>query len=177
MRKITSTIIGLAIAAILTAYVSALSMSNQAFAQPDKPGQTIGNNFFSQQPNGGSASNNQAQPEGQHADLGGASGAAGLFGQTPAGPEGNRYAPIGQVGPSPGVHYNAAITSPTHIPIYPYVVYVKGQLAWIRGVIEYYEAAPILVGHEAQLGKILGQQGFHAGGYCRDLGHACVPPH
>ena len=33
MRKKTSTIIGLAIATILTAYVSALTMSNQAFAQ------------------------------------------------------------------------------------------------------------------------------------------------
>jgi hypothetical protein len=116
MRKI-STIIGLAIATILTAYISALTLSNQAFAQPDKPGQTIGNNFFSQQPNGGPSSNNQAQPEGQHAGLGGAGGAAGLFGQTPAGPEDNRYAHFGQVGPSPGVHDNAAITSPTHVPI------------------------------------------------------------
>ena len=33
MRKKTSTIIGLAIATILTAYVSALTFSNQAFAQ------------------------------------------------------------------------------------------------------------------------------------------------
>ena len=33
MRKKTSTIIGLAIATILTAYISTLTMSNQAFAQ------------------------------------------------------------------------------------------------------------------------------------------------
>jgi hypothetical protein len=33
MRKKTSTIIGLAIATILTAYISALTMPNQAFAQ------------------------------------------------------------------------------------------------------------------------------------------------
>jgi hypothetical protein len=117
MPKITSMVIGLAIATILTAYTAAITISNQAFAQPDKPGQTIGNNFFSQQPNGGPSSNNQAQPEGQHAGLGGAGGAAGLFGQTPTGPEGNRYAPFVQVGPSPGVHDNTAITSPAHVPI------------------------------------------------------------
>ena len=34
MHKITSTIIGIAIATILTAYNSALTMSNQVFAQP-----------------------------------------------------------------------------------------------------------------------------------------------
>ncbi len=42
MHKKTSMVIGLAIATILTA--SALTMSNQAFAQPPTPGQTIGNN-------------------------------------------------------------------------------------------------------------------------------------
>jgi hypothetical protein len=34
MHRKTSTIIGIAIATILTAYISALTMSNQAFAQP-----------------------------------------------------------------------------------------------------------------------------------------------
>jgi hypothetical protein len=38
MYKKTSTIIGLAIATILTAYISALSMSNQTFAQQDEKG-------------------------------------------------------------------------------------------------------------------------------------------
>jgi hypothetical protein len=49
MHKKTSAIVGLAVATILTAYISTLTLSNQALAQP---GRTIGNNFFSQQPNG-----------------------------------------------------------------------------------------------------------------------------
>ncbi len=70
------------IAAILTAYISALTLSNQAFAQPAGINFYFGNNWLTQQPNGGPASNNQEQPEGQHVGVGGAGGAAGLFGQT-----------------------------------------------------------------------------------------------
>jgi hypothetical protein len=48
---------------------------------------------------------------------------------------------------TPVVHNNAAITSPTHVvPIYPYIVYLKGQVAYVKGVIEAMVAAPI-IGH------------------------------
>jgi hypothetical protein len=91
MHKKTPTIIGLAIATILTAYISALAMSNEAFAQ---------------------SSQHQAFPS-----------------------------------LNPAVHNNAAITSPTHVvPIYPYIVYLKGQIAYVKGVIEAMVAAPI-IGH------------------------------
>jgi hypothetical protein len=44
MRKKTSTIIGLTIATILTAYILSLSLSNQAFAQrtPGSPSTAVG---------------------------------------------------------------------------------------------------------------------------------------
>jgi hypothetical protein len=89
MHKKTPTIIGLAIATILTAYISALTTSNQAFAQ---------------------SSQQQA------------------------------FASL-----NPGVHNNAAITGPTHIPIYPYVVYVKAQIGYYKAVIQAITTAPIIV--------------------------------
>ena len=44
--------------------------------------------------------------------------------------------------PSPGVNNNAA-TSP-YVPIYPSIVFLKAQIAWLKAVIEQMTAAPII---------------------------------
>jgi hypothetical protein len=44
---------------------------------------------------------------------------------------------------NPGVHNNAAIASP-YVPIYPYVVSLKAQIAWLKTTIEQMVAAPII---------------------------------
>jgi hypothetical protein len=44
---------------------------------------------------------------------------------------------------NPGVHHNAAITNP-YVPIYPYIVSLKAQIAWLKTTIEQMVAAPII---------------------------------
>ena len=72
----------MAIATILTAYLSALTFSNQAIAQSAARPSTVtsginfyfGGNFLAQPSNGGSVSSNQAQLEGQNAGVDGGTG-------------------------------------------------------------------------------------------------------
>jgi hypothetical protein len=86
--------VALTIATILTVYVSALSLSNQAFAQRTSTTTSginfyFGGNFLAQPSNGGPVSSNQAQPEGQHAGVDGGTGhvTQGGIGKVFAGPE------------------------------------------------------------------------------------------